>query len=167
MPSLKQKTKEAEQGFLSYEEVMQKAGDLDNFDGTIEDLELLRKRLLEIKNTEINLGGEKSKQNIRDINEALTAVDRKLDNAKDGFIDIDKISKNLKSTSLKDLKRAAAQLEKELENCAENMDDYTKKAAKLRQINGQIDQMNKNMKHHASVIAATAKRVSNGVFLSV
>lgn len=165
MDSLKQKTKEAEQGFLSYEEVMQKAGDLDNFDGTIEDLELLRKRLLEIKNTEINLGGEKSEQNIRDIEEALTAVDRKLDNAKDGFIDIDKISKNLKSTSLKDLKRAAAQLEKELDNCAENMDDYTKKAAKLRQINGQIDQMNKNMKHHASVIAATAKRLSSYVLV--
>ena len=165
MDSLKQKTKEAEQGFLSYEEVMQKAGDLDNFDGTIEDLELLRKRLLEIKNTEINLGGEKSEQNIRDIEEALTAVDRKLDNAKDGFIDIDKISKNLKSTSLKDLKRAAAQLEKELENCAENMDDYAKKAAKLRQINGQIDQMNKNMKHHASVIAATAKRLASYVLV--
>ena len=159
------KVKEAEQGFLSYEEVMQKAGDLDNFDGTIEDLELLRKRLLEIKNTEINLGGEKSEQNIRDIEEALTAVDRKLDNAKDGFIDIDKISKNLKSTSLKDLKRAAAQLEKELENCAENMDDYAKKAAKLRQINGQIDQMNKNMKHHASVIAATAKRLASYVLV--
>lgn len=165
MDSLKQKTKEAEQGFLSYEEVMQKAGDLDNFDGTIEDLELLRKRLLEIKNTEINLGGEKSEQNIRDIEEALTDVDRKLDNAKDGFIDIDKISKNLKSTSLKDLKRAAAQLEKELENCAENMDDYTKKAAKLRQINGQIDQMNKSMKHHASVIAATAKRLASYVLV--
>lgn len=165
MDSLKQKTKEAEQGFLSYEEVMQKAGDLDNFDGTIEDLELLRKRLLEIKNTEINLGGEKSEQNIRNIDEALTAVDRKLDNAKDGFIDIDKISKNLKSTSLKDLKRAAAQLEKELENCAENMDDYAKKAAKLRQINGQIDQMNKNMKHHASVIAATAKRLASYVLV--
>ena len=165
MDSLKQKTKEAEQGFLSYEEVMKKAGDLDNFDGTIEDLELLRKRLLEIKNTEINLGGEKSEQNIRDIDEALTAVDRKLDNAKDGFIDIDKISKNLKSTSLKDLKRAAAQLEKELENCAENMDDYAKKAAKLRQINGQIDQMNKNMKHHSSVIAATAKRLASYVLV--
>lgn len=165
MDSLKQKTKEAEQGFLSYEEVMQKAGDLDNFDGTIEDLELLRKRLLEIKNTEINLGGEKSEQSIRDIEEALTDVDRKLDNAKDGFIDIDKISKNLKSTSLKDLKRAAAQLEKELENCAENMDDYAKKAAKLRQINGQIDQMNKNMKHHASVIAATAKRLASYVLV--
>ena len=165
MDSLKQKTKEAEQGFLSYEEVMQKAGDLDNFDGTIEDLELLRKRLLEIKNTEINLGGEKSEQNIRDIEEALTDVDRKLNNAKDGFIDIDNISKNLKSTSLKDLKRAAAQLEKELENCAENMDDYAKKAAKLRQINGQIDQMNKNMKHHASVIAATAKRLASYVLV--
>lgn len=165
MDSLKRKTKEAEQGFLSYEEVMQKAGNLDNFDGTIEDLELLRKRLLEIKNTEINLGGEKSEQSIRDIEEALTAVDRKLDNAKDGFIDIDKISKNLKSTSLKDLKRAAAQLEKELENCAENMDDYAKKAAKLRQINGQIDQMNKNMKHHASVIAATAKRLASYVLV--
>lgn len=163
LDTLTQKTKEAEQGFVSWQDALHEANNLDNFKGTIEQLEKMKKALQEARKNKIDIGDT---DNLKQIDEALGNIDAKLDAVNNGTLDLKKIlSSDLRKTSLKDLERAAAQLEKELADCSEEMEEFTNKSAQLRRLQNQIESMNKSMKAHAGVIASTAKRLLSYVLV--
>lgn len=165
MESLKQKIKEAEQGYLSMQEAIGKAANLNSFDGSIEDLEKLKKRLQEIKNTEINLGGPFTKSDINDINKALDAVDKKLEEVKNGAFDLEEVLKSPKDATFEQLERAAEQLKKQLKQCAENTGEFVEKSASLRQVNKQLDSIKKQWQEQDDIITKTAKRLASYILV--
>lgn len=165
MDALKQKAKEAEQGFISMQDAIDKASHVESFNGSIEDLEKLKQRLLEIKNTEIRLGGPDTEQEINNINKALDAVDKKLDEVKNGAFDLEKVLKNPKGATFEELERAAEQLKKELKQCAENTDEFVEKSAALRQVDKQLDSIKKQWKEQDDIITKTAKLLASYILV--
>lgn len=163
MQALQGSTKQAEQGYMSYKEALDAAKDVNNFKGSIADLELLKKRLQEIKKKEIELDSDDAKKNIEELNDALFLVEGRLENSGEKAKNLDQILDDLKGASLNDLQRAAKKLEEEIGNCSENMDEYTEKSKQLQQVNKQIDAMKKNFKEKESIIARTSKRLASYV----
>lgn len=164
LTKLTQKTKEAEQGYMSLTEALIQAelASKGQFQGTVEELRKLKKRLEEIRNTEIEIG---DKDGLKKVDEALEQVENKLDEVNKGFIDLTKLNGDLKHLTLDELKHAASLLEKEIGKCSENMEEFADHAEALRNVNAQIDRMKSEMKDTENVIVRTAKRLASYVLV--
>lgn len=164
LTKLTQKTKEAEQGYMSLTEALTQAelASKGQFQGTVEELKKLKKRLEEIRNTEIEIG---DKDGLKKVDEALEQVENKLDEVNKGFIDLTKLNGDLKHLTLDELKHAASLLEKEIGKCSENMEEFADHAEALRNVNAQIDRMKSEMKDTENVIVRTAKRLASYVLV--
>ena len=162
---LTQKTKEAELGYISLTEALRQAGTVSNFQGSIDDLEKLKKRLEEIRNKEIKLGDPDAEESIKKIDDALAGVDRKLDDLKNGALDLDRILKNPRAASFEELERAAKVLEKQIKRCAENTAEFAAKSEELRKVNKQLDEIKKSFQEQENIILKTAKRLASYVLV--
>lgn len=164
LTELTQKTKEAEQGYMSLTEALIQAelASKGQFQGTVEELQKLKKRLEEIRNTEIKIG---DKDGLKKVDEALEQVENKLDEVNKGFIDLTKLNGDLKHLTLDELKHAASLLEKEIGKCSENMEEFADHAEALRNVNAQIDRIKSEMKDTENVIVRTAKRLASYVLV--
>ena len=162
LTELTQKTKEAEQGYMSLTEALIQAelASKGQFQGTVEELQKLKKRLEEIRNTEINIG---DKNGLKKVDEALAKVDKKLDEVKNGVYDFNKAVNQPWAVSFNDLKRAAAQLEEELKNCTEDVEDFAEKSNQLRNVNARIKDLNDRWKEHDGTLKSTIKRLASYV----
>lgn len=165
LTELAQKTKEAELGYISLTEALRQAGTVSNFQGSIDDLEKLKKRLEEIRNKEIKLGNPDAEEGIKEIDDALAGVDRKLDDLKNGALDLDRILKNPRAASFEDLERAAKVLEKQIKRCAENTAEFAAKSEELRKVNKQLDEIKKSFQEQENIILKTAKRLASYVLV--
>ena len=160
---LNQKIREATQGTLSLKDALSKANNLKNFNGTIEDLEKLKKRLEEIRQKEIVLNTSNAQKKIKDIDEAIGKVNARIAGAKGGVSDFNKFIKDIDGKSLDELEKAASQLEAELRHVSRNTNEFVEKSAQLRQVGTAIDEVKKKMKEHDNVIAKTTKRLASYV----
>lgn len=165
LDSLKQKAKESEQGYISMQEAINKGLNAQSFNGTLEELETLKRRLQEIKQTEINLGATDASDKMKDINKAIENVDVSIAKAKGNIKDFDKFIQNIDGKSLKELQRAASQLEEELKNSAQNADDFAKKSSQLRRIGKEIDELKKKWEDHDNILVKTGKRLASYVLV--
>ena len=161
---LTQKTKEAEQGYMSLTEALIQAelASKGQFQGTVEELQKLKKRLEEIRNTEIKIG---DKDGLKIVDDALAEVDKKLDEVKNGTLDLDRILKNPRAASFEDLERAAKVLEKQIKRCAENTAEFAAKSEELRKVNKQLDEIKKSFQEQENIILKTAKRLASYVLV--
>lgn len=157
---LNQKLKESEAGYLSMAEAMSQANDVGegNFDGTLEDLEKLKKRLEEIRQKEIRLGSPDAEEQIKEIDEAIVKVKQRINAASEEAIDFEKVLKDPKSATFKELEATAKQLEEELKNCVKGTDEFIDKSASLREVNSQLEEIREQWEEQENVIAKTAKR---------
>lgn len=162
LTELTQKTKEAELGFMSLEQALDQAelASKGQFQGTVEELQKLKKRLEEIRNTEIKIG---DKDGLKKVDDALAKVDKKLDEVKNGVYDFNKAVNQPWSVSFNDLKRAAAQLEEELKNCTEDVENFAEKSNQLRNVNARIKDLNDRWKEHDGTLKSTIKRLASYV----
>ena len=163
MDSLKQKTKEAEKGFVTYREALVAARDIDSFDGTVEDLSRIKKRLEEIKATELKVGGKRTDQHVKTIDEALFRIEGKMRDVTSESKSLEKILDNIGDASLQDLERAAKELEVQIAKCGTETDEFVQKSANLRLVNKRIDSTKAKFKEKESVIARTSKRLASYV----
>lgn len=155
--------RQCEQGYLSMADALKAVDDIDEFEGTIEDLEKLKKRLEEIRNKELKLGDKGSRENIDKINAGLFKVEGKLKDVNAKAKSLDEILDNVGESSLSDLERAAKELEEQIAKVGRQTEEYVLKSAKLRDVNKYIDSIKANFKEKESIIIRTGKRLASYV----
>lgn len=148
---------------VDYGEAIRQAGNAGegSFDGTIADLERLR-RSLEYWKKDTKTG---STHRLKEIEAAFKSIEKAENQARTAGYDFDRTMKNLSSASMNELKAAAAQLQSELNQAGYETEDFIRKSAQLRRVNEQIDRVNKAWKHHDNQIVATAKRLTSYVLV--
>lgn len=148
---------------VGYTEAIEQAGKAGegSFDGTIADLERLR-RSLEYWKKDTNAADTVRLENIE---EAFKAIERAEVKARTAGYDFDRTMRNLSSASMDELKAAASQLQAELNQAGYETEEFVRKSAQLRRVNEQIDRVNRAWKHHDNQIVATAKRLTSYVLV--
>lgn len=161
--SLNEKLKQSSAEFTSLEDALDKAETVGQgtFDGTYEDLEKLKKSLEEYKK-KLEVSDTKGLKKIED---ALATIEKKQKEASEGAFDLKKTIENIKSAPLKDLQRAAAQLQEELMVAETNSIKYIQTSEKLREVNKKINEIKRGWEEHDNQIVATIKRLASYVLV--
>lgn len=161
--SLNEKLKQSSAQFSTMDEALLKAEDvgMGTFDGTYEDLEKLKKSLEEYKKS-LEVSDTKG---LKKIQVALEVIDKKQKEASEGAFDFEKTIENIKSAPLKDLQRAAAQLQEELMVAETNSIKYIQTSEKLRDVNKKINEIKRGWEEHDNQIVATIKHLTSYVLV--
>ena len=161
--SLNERIKQASDNTMSLQDSLDMAEDVGKgtFDGTIEDLEKLKKSLEEYKKkTQVS-----DTAGLKKIDIALAKINKRQEEVKDGAFDLQKTLKNLKKAPLNDLQKAAAELQAELSKAERGTVEYIQASEKLREVNGQIKEVKRSWEEHDNQIAATVKRLASYVLV--
>lgn len=150
--------KQASTAALSYDQAIEQAAQVKsgNFQGTYEDLERLKKTLQEYK-SQLQVGDTRGLEDIQNAFRSIEEAERK---AKQEAVDIDNVMKNLKTVPMNDLKIAAQQLQEELNAATQGTEEFITKSAQLRQVNTQIETVNKQWKEHDNAVVRVIKRLT-------
>lgn len=150
--------KQASTAALSYDQAIEQAAQVKsgNFQGTYEDLERLKKTLQEYK-SQLQVGDTRGLEDIQNAFRGIEEAERK---AKQEAVDIDNVMKNLKTVPMNDLKIAAQQLQEELNAATQGTEEFITKSAQLRQVNTQIENVNKQWKEHDNAVVRVIKRLT-------
>lgn len=161
--SLNEKLKQSSAEFTSLEDALDKAETVGQgtFDGTYEDLEKLKKSLEEYKK-KLEVSDTKGLKKIED---ALSTIEKKQKNSVLSAKELDKVLLSLKTASLEDLQKAAAQLQEELSKTERDAEKYVETSMNLRRVNEQINEVKRSWQEHDNQIAATIKRLTSYVLV--
>ena len=161
--SLNEKLKQSSAEFTSLEDALDKAETVGQgtFDGTYEDLEKLKKSLEEYKK-KLEVSDTKGLKKIED---ALSTIEKKQKNSVLSAKELDKVLLSLKTASLEDLQKAAAQLQQELSKTERDAEKYVEKSMDLRRVNEQINEVKRSWQEHDNQIVATIKRLTSYVLV--
>lgn len=161
--SLNEKLKQSSAEFTSLEDALDKAETVGKgtFDGTYEDLEKLKKSLEEYKK-KLEVSDTKGLKKIED---ALSTIEKKQKNSVLSAKELDKVLLSLKTASLEDLQKAAAQLQEELSKTERDAEKYVEKSMDLRRVNEQINEVKRSWQEHDNQIVATIKRLTSYVLV--
>ena len=167
LAELTKKSKEAEQGFISFTDALSKVKDINEgkFDGTVEELEQLKKRLQEIRDTEIKLNAPEAKGQLIEISSALDKVENKIAEVNRGTFNLESVLKHLNTASMKDLSRAAEELKKQIDNTSTASSTFIERSARLREVNKRIEEAKELWKEKENIITKTAKRLASYVLV--
>jgi len=161
--SLNEKLKQSSAEFTSLEDALDKAETVGQgtFDGTYEDLEKLKKSLEEYKK-KLEVSDTKGLKKIED---ALSTIEKKQKNSVLSAKELDKVLLSLKTASLEDLQKAAAQLQEELSKTERDAEKYVETSMNLRRVNEQINEVKRSWQEHDNQIVATIKRLTSYVLI--
>lgn len=161
--SLNEKLKQSSAEFTSLEDALDKAETVGQgtFDGTYEDLEKLKKSLEEYKK-KLEVSDTKGLKKIED---ALSTIEKKQKNSVLSAKELDKVLLSLKTASLEDLQKAAAQLQEELSETERDAEKYVETSMNLRRVNEQINEVKRSWQEHDNQIVATIKRLTSYVLV--
>lgn len=161
--SLNEKLKQSSAEFTSLEDALDKAETVGQgtFDGTYEDLEKLKKSLEEYKK-KLEVSDTKGLKKIED---ALSTIEKKQKNSVLSAKELDKVLLSLKTASLEDLQKAAAQLQEELSKTERDAEKYVETSMNLRRVNEQINEVKRSWQEHDNQIVATIKRLTSYVLV--
>lgn len=161
--SLNEKLKQSSAEFSSLDEALDKAETVGQgtFDGTYEDLEKLKKSLEEYKK-KLEVSDTKGLKKIED---ALSTIEKKQKNSVLSAKELDKVLLSLKTASLEDLQKAAAQLQEELSKTERDAEKYVETSMNLRRVNEQINEVKRSWQEHDNQIVATIKRLTSYVLV--
>lgn len=126
------------------------------FKGSIEDLERMKKSLEEYKKT-LDISDT---EELERVSKALRAIDEASVRAGSGIKDMNEFIKNLDKKSMNELKAAAAQLQTELNNTARDTKEFVEKSKQLKQVNSQIESVNKSWKTQDGAVKSVVKRLT-------
>lgn len=155
--------KRTTEGIMSYDDAMkaaQKVGQ-GTFTGTYEDLERVRKALEQYKK-QLSVADTKK---LEAINIALRDINNTTERAKSAMTDVGYVIRNIKSAPLEDLERAAAQLQKQLNEAQRGTREFITTSAKLRSVRSEIKNTSRLWEEHENVIVRTAKRLASYVLV--
>lgn len=158
------KIEQSKEGFMSLTEALDKSSEssMKNFNGTIDELENLKKALEELRKTKVAVNDEKG---LADIDKSLERVNDKLAEATGNVRNFDGFINNIKSKNFNELQAAAKQLSEQLKNISASTDEFASKSAQLQQVNARIKEIKKEWEKHDNVIMRTAKRLASYVMV--
>lgn len=161
--SLNEKLKQSSAEFTSLKDALDKAETVGQgtFDGTYEDLEKLKKSLEEYKK-KLEVSNTKGLKKIED---ALSTIEKKQKNSVLSAKELDKVLLSLKTASLENLQKAAAQLQEELSKTERDAKKYVEKSMDLRRVNEQINEVKRSWQEHDNQIVDTIKRLTSYVLV--
>lgn len=150
--------KKAEQAGYSYQDALNQVDKLmeGKFKGSIEDLERMKKSIEEYKKS-LDISDTKE---LERVSKALRAIDEASVRAGSGIENMDEFIKNLDKKSMNELKAAAAQLQTELNNAARDTKEFSDKSKQLKQVNAQIESVNKSWKTQDGAVKSVIKRLT-------
>ncbi len=155
---LNTRIKGAQEGVLSMADALAKVNDLESFNGSIEDLKELKKRLEKIRDTEITPGTNDSAKEYSKVHNAIKKVEKALNEAQSEAIDLDEILANPKDAPYKDLQRAAQVLKEKLDGLSESSNEFARTSRDLREVNRQLERINETTRVQENIFKKTAKR---------
>lgn len=149
---------QAEQAGYSYKDALDQADELKKgtFKGSISDLERMKKSLEEYKKT-LDISDT---EELEKVSKSLRAIDEASVRAGYGIKDMNAFIKNLDKKSMNELKAAAAQLQTELNNAARDTKEFSDKSKQLKQVNAQIESVNKSWKAQDGAVKSVIKRLT-------
>ena len=161
--SLNERIKQASDSTMSLQDSLDLAEKVGKgtFDGTIEDLDRLKKTLEDYKK---KLKATDT-QGLKQIQDALQNIEKQQKKVARETVNIDDTLKNLRTAPLEDLQKAAARLQSELSEAERNTEEYVKASRKLRSVNAQIKEVKRSWEEHDNQIVATMKRLTSYVLV--
>lgn len=129
------------------------------FTGTYQDLEKIRKSLLEYK-SQLKVTDTKGLEQVQD---ALRNIDIAQSRAKNGITDVKDVIDHINTAPMEKLQLAAKMLEERLVGATRGTEEFVRNSADLRQVRAQIESVNKQWENHENVIVRTAKRLASYV----
>lgn len=161
--SLNERMKQASDSTMSLKKALDKAEEVgkNTFDGTIEDLDKLKKTLEDYKK---KLKATDS-QGLKKIQDALQNIEKQQKKVARETVNIDDTLRNLRTAPLEDLQKAAAKLQAELSEAERNTEEYIIASRRLRSVNAEIKEVKKSWEEHDNQIVATMKRLTSYVLV--
>lgn len=158
--ALQRKLQQAKNDLLDYNSAMKEVDRMNKgtWKGTLEDLEKIRKSLEYHKRNKLEIGGDTDE--LKKIEKALHEIDKTSRGAHMSMSDIDDLLKRLDSASVEELTKAAKELQDQLNDAARGTEEYTKVAAKLREVNLELKKAKKEWEGQENVVTRTAKRLA-------
>lgn len=161
--SLNESIKKASDNTASLEDALdmtKKVGE-GEFEGTIEDLEKLKKTLEEYqKKLKVT-----DTEGLKKIKKALQQIEEKQKDVTKETVKLDDVILNLRTKPLEELQKAAAQLQEELTSAERGTKEYIETSQKLRMVNSQIQKVKRSWEEHDNQIEATMKRLASYVLI--
>lgn len=161
--SLNERIKQASDSTMSLQDSLDLAEKVGKgtFDGTIEDLDKLKKTLEDYKK---KLKATDS-QGLKEIQDALQDIEKQQKKVARETVNIDDTLRNLRTAPLEDLQKAAAKLQAELSEAERNTEEYIIASRRLRSVNAEIKDVKKSWEEHDNQIVATMKRLTSYVLV--
>lgn len=144
---------------MSYEKAFETAQSVQDgiFDGTEKEIKAAIRALKEYKK---NLRFESDKESIEDTVKALRVLERQAKTSSGSVRLIGQVLADLPHASMEELEWAAEELKKELHGATRHLGDYNTKAARLRQVNLELERAKKEWKGQESAITRVVKRLT-------
>ena len=154
--NLKNAIKESEQEMNSVEKVITNLADATGRQLTAA-LNKVKKKMKEVSSNSAEL--KTLQEQYRKINDQIRILNS-------GNVNIEKTLRNIKSTPIEELRRAAEKLKIEMEGCARGTREYANKQNQLKAIRNEIDQATGAANKHAGAWQTTLKNMTAyfGVF---
>lgn len=157
LTELNNKIKESSANFISLNDALRQSKEVGEgtFDGSIADLERLKKTLEEYKR-EVAVSNP---EGLKDIEDSINKVEKKLSEAKYASVDLDDVLKNLDKKSFEELSLAADKLQAEVKQAGQDTEEFARKSAELRQVNAQLEEVKDSWKETGEETDNAAKSV--------
>lgn len=161
--TLNENIKKASDNTASLEDALDMANKVGEgkFEGTIEDLEKLKKTLEEYQKKQKVTETE----GLDNIKKALQQIEEKQKDVTKETVKLDDVILNLKTKPLEELQKAAAKLQEELTSAERGTKEYVETSQKLRKVNAQIQEVKRSWEEHDNQIVATMKRLASYVLV--
>lgn len=157
LTELNNKIKESSANFISLNDALRQSKEVGEgtFDGSIADLERLKKTLEDYKR-EVAVSNP---EGLKDIEDSINKVEKKLSEAKYASVDLDDVLKNLDKKSFEELSLAADKLQAEVKQAGQDTEEFARKSAELRQVNAQLEEVKDSWKETGEETDNAAKSV--------
>ena len=163
--SLNESLARAKSEMLSFEDAMKQAKQVSDgtWDGTQEDLEKLKRSLEYFKKNKLQFNADSER--LKDVNNALKDIEKTEKGAMMTTQQFEKLLGNLDKATPEQLQLAAKELQERFNKARQGTAEYVKTAAKLRDVNKRILEVNRSLREQENVIVRTAKRLASYVLV--
>ena len=163
--SLNESLAKAKSELLSYEEALEQTAQLSNgtWDGTLEDLEKLKRSLEYFKKNKLKIGADAKE--LETLEKGLKDTEAKMKGTLLTTKEFETVLKHLDKASPAQLQLAAKELQERFNKARQGTVEYVQTAAKLREVNKRILEVNRSLREQENVIIRTAKRLASYILV--
>ena len=161
--SLNERLLQAKSEMLSFEEAVRQADKISSgtWDGTLEDLEKLKRSLEYFRKNKLEIKGDHTK--LKAIEAAFSKIEKTSKQVGFSMADVEDAIENIHTAPVEKLEKAASFLKEEVLRAQRGTEDYIRATIKLRQVESAIAGATKEWKAQENQIIKTGKRLASYV----